>query len=214
MSDANGASLPGVLTHAELVARASRWLRNTKKFTVVLSEIGTDGTEFPDVIGWSNIGESWLIECKASRSDFLADRKKSFRLRPSTGLGSYRVFATPPGMVRPEELPPRWGLIEIRPKTVKVVKHPARHELPVWIHMREKRLLMSAFRRATEGWGLAVFGDVQRQQHGQVGRHAEPRTTTQDVDGLQPGGIVDSAVSPVHPVTILCMMGEEEHTSR
>lgn len=150
------------MNHAELVERAARWLRNTKKFTVVLSEIGTDGTESPDAIAWSNIGESWLIECKASRADFLVDRKKLFRLYPEKGLGTYRVYATRPGLVKPSELPPKWGLIEVRKRTIKVVRKPERFELPVWVHMREKRLLMSAIRRATEGWGQQVFGDYRR----------------------------------------------------
>lgn len=148
-------------THHDLVTRAAKWLRNTRKLPVVLSEIGTDGTECPDVIGWTNWpGESWVIECKASRPDFLVDRKKTFRVDPQKGLGTYRVFATPPGLIRPSELPPRWGLIEVRPATVKVLRRPERHELPVWVHMREKRLLVSAIRRATEGWGVGVFGDL------------------------------------------------------
>jgi hypothetical protein len=147
-------------THSELVARVLRWLKVTKKFPVVLGEIGTDGYECPDVIGWTSWpGESWVIECKISRSDFLADRKKPFRLHPEKAFGSFRVFATPPGLIKVDELPPKFGLIEVRQKSVKVLRKPQRHEMPVWVHMREKRLLMSAVRRATEGWGLHVFGD-------------------------------------------------------
>jgi hypothetical protein len=151
------------MTHADLVARATRWLRNTKKFHVVLSEIGTDGHESPDAIGWDQYGQSWLIECKASRSDFLVDRKKLFRIYPDKGIGSFRVYAAPPGVIKPKDLPPKWGLVEVRAKTVKILRKPERFEVPVWVHMREKRLLMSAIRRLTEGFGLQVFGDFRKR---------------------------------------------------
>lgn len=145
-------------THKELVLRAIRWLKGTKGLPVALAEIGTDTLESPDAIGWTyKLGESWLIECKASRADFLADRKKVFRVNSCMGLGTYRLFAAPAGLIKPSELPPRWGLLEVRPKTIKILKKPERHELPVFIHMREKRLLISAIQRATEGWGKQVF---------------------------------------------------------
>ncbi len=148
------------MNHHDLVLRVAHWARNTKKLGAVLTEIGTDGGEFPDVIAWSTYGESWLIECKISRADFHRDKKKQFRRFPERGLGTYRVFATPPGLITVKELPPRWGLIEVRARTVKVRRRPERHELPPFLHMREKRLLVSAIRRATEGWGRQVFGGL------------------------------------------------------
>lgn len=104
------------------------------------------------------MGRSWLIEVKTSRADFLADRKKVFRMDPLIGLGNFRVYAVPPGIVKTTDLPPGWGLIEIRPKTVKVLQEPKQWELTPPCHRREKRLLVSALRRATEGWGQRVFG--------------------------------------------------------
>lgn len=116
-------------------------------------EIGTDGFELPDVIGWNTSGTSWLIEVKASRADFLVDRKKVFRQEPSLGLGNFRWYAAPPGLVKPEEMPLGWGLLEVHPKTLRVLRKPTQFHLNVASSRREKALLVSGFRRATEGWG-------------------------------------------------------------
>lgn len=58
---------------------------------------------------------SYLIETKISRSDFLADAKKPFRLNPDDGVGEYRYYACPTGLIKPEELPEKWGLIYVDP---------------------------------------------------------------------------------------------------
>lgn len=120
-------------------------------------EIGTDGYELPDVIGFDIWGKSWVLECKVSRSDFLNDRKKPFRIEPESGLGAHRMYVAPPGIIHEHELPDGWGLAVARPKTFRVVAPPKRFELPNDVHEREKRLLMSAVRRAQEGWGQRVF---------------------------------------------------------
>ncbi|HEX9959843.1 MAG TPA: hypothetical protein VGB00_02855, partial [Pyrinomonadaceae bacterium] len=82
-------------THAELVAIAREWLK-THHCSVVVSEITSAASEQPDAIGWRG-GNSILIECKVSRSDFLADRKKSFREHLEMGMGDYRYFLAPVG---------------------------------------------------------------------------------------------------------------------
>lgn len=108
-----------VLTHADLVKIVSRWLRNTAGCSVVLEELcaATGNCEDPDAIGWYT-GRTMLVECKASRSDFVADRKKPFRADPSRGLGMYRYFLAPKGLLRPEEMPDRWGLLEVSGRRV------------------------------------------------------------------------------------------------
>ncbi|HGM6729551.1 TPA: hypothetical protein ACKQBZ_000596 [Stenotrophomonas maltophilia] len=102
------------LTHTDLVKMAGRWLRNTAGCSVVLEELcaATGNGENPDAIGWYT-GRAMLVECKVSRSDFLADRKKRFRANPERGLGLYRYFMAPKGLVKVEELPARWGLLEV-----------------------------------------------------------------------------------------------------
>jgi len=71
----------------------------------------TASGETPDAIGWVN-GASIMVECKRSRSDFLADRKKPAR-RGGRALGHWRFYVTPTGLLRPEELPDGWGLYEV-----------------------------------------------------------------------------------------------------
>lgn len=57
---------------------------------------------------------SILVEVKTSRADFFADRQKRFREIPERGLGHYRYYMAPAGMVAVDELPEKWGLIEIK----------------------------------------------------------------------------------------------------
>jgi hypothetical protein len=76
----------------------------------VVTEIACVGEE-PDALGFKN-GLSTLIECKASRNDFLSDKKKTWRQLPGKALGYYRYYCVPKGMVAIEELPEGWGLIE------------------------------------------------------------------------------------------------------
>lgn len=54
---------------------------------------------------------SRIIEIKMSRSDFLADKKWQKYLPYATHL----YFLSPKGIIKPEELDPRVGLIEITP---------------------------------------------------------------------------------------------------
>jgi hypothetical protein len=98
------------LTHDQLVAAGRRWL--SRNHGVVATELVSGAGETPDVIGWSGTGGSTVIECKVSRSDFLADAKKYFRRTPNLGMGTFRYYLTPPGLLAVEELPERWGLLE------------------------------------------------------------------------------------------------------
>ncbi len=144
------------MTHADLVARAARWLHNTLHHPIVLVEIGSTGGESPDVIGWKT-GHSTLIECKASRSDFLADRKKPFRLMPDLGMGRLRWYCAPPGVIAPADLPERWGLVEAHGRSMRVVAKagPYYEALSFVAQVSETHLLMSAAQRIAEGWGRA-----------------------------------------------------------
>jgi len=98
--------------HDTLVRKASTWLRKQGCGVVVTDSIQaiTPSGERPDAIGWRD-GLSVLIECKASRSDFLADRHKPFRVVPEEGMGDWRFMLCPEGLIAPEELPSGWGLL-------------------------------------------------------------------------------------------------------
>ena len=109
-------------THAELVECAAKWAR--RNHSIVIAEMRAYVPEEPDVIAWSPArgAHSTLIECKVSRRDFAADRTKIFRRYPETGMGDRRYYATPPGLIDPQELPSGWGLIEVYPAQMRVVR--------------------------------------------------------------------------------------------
>ena len=95
------------MTHKELVEVAARWLR--ARSVAVVTELASGGHEEPDAIGWHG-RSSIVLECKVSRRDFSADKKKWTRYYG--GMGSQRYFLAPPGLVDPKELPMDWGLLE------------------------------------------------------------------------------------------------------
>lgn len=107
------------MTHTELVDRAARWLKNSLRCRVVLKESHayTRYGEQPDAIGWRN-GCALLVECKISRSDFLADRKKLCRDH-YPGLGNWRCYLTPPGLVGISELRDGWSLYEVQGRAIR-----------------------------------------------------------------------------------------------
>lgn len=105
-------------THKQLCEKAVIWLkrpncRQGPGCSFAFSETAPQGAdEIPDAIGWKH-GISTLVEVKTSRSDFFADKAKPHRVNPETGLGVYRYFFTTQGLLKIEELPPKWGLVEI-----------------------------------------------------------------------------------------------------
>jgi len=101
----------------------------------------------PDAIGWKKACHSVLIECKVSRADFLADRDKPFRQKPENGVGCERYYLAPRGLIRTEELPAGWGLLEIYGRDVIRIKTAAKN-LRTDIGFRyEMNLLLASLRR-------------------------------------------------------------------
>ena len=101
--------------------------------------------ETPDVIGWHG-GFSTLIECKATRADFLSDKKKWFRRHPENGVGFYRYYMAPDGVITVDELPDRWGLIVVKGDGKTRVLH-ASERFCEWNQRAEIDLLLSLVRR-------------------------------------------------------------------
>lgn len=101
------------LTHSELVEIAEAWL--LKRCGFAFKELSTNAMEIPDAIGF-RADTSILIECKTSRGDFLNDKKKVFRKHPWMGAGRFRYFLCEKGLIKPDELPDKWGLIYINKK--------------------------------------------------------------------------------------------------
>lgn len=107
--------------HKQLVALGVNWLKR-QRFAVVASELATDGTrEQADVIGFRSTCSA-IIEAKASRADFLADRHKPHRV--SGGLGVYRFYLCPEGIIEIDDLPPCWGLLHAVGRGVIEVLRP------------------------------------------------------------------------------------------
>ncbi len=90
------------MTHEELRKEAVRWLTNTKHCGVVLSELRSAALETPDAIGWK-YGQSILVECKVSRSDFHANKDKP-SVRAGIGMGRQRYFLCPEGLIKVGDL--------------------------------------------------------------------------------------------------------------
>lgn len=108
-------------THDELVQRAERWLYSSARCNFAIMEPRGHGLEIPDAIGWRYDG-SILVECKVTRADFRHDRKKPHREVPAIGLGKYRWFLCPRGLIKPDELPKHWGLLYCYPTMIRRIK--------------------------------------------------------------------------------------------
>lgn len=134
------------MTHAKLVEMAATWLRRVR-CGIVLSEQGCASGEMPDAIGWKGKCHSIVVECKVSRADFLADAEKPWRKDPSIALGCERYYLAPRGMIKPNELPSGWGLLEAHAREVKqVVKSKRKHRTEPGL-MNEMNLLLASLRR-------------------------------------------------------------------
>jgi hypothetical protein len=134
------------MTHAQLVEQAVVWLR-CYRCGVVLSEQACVSGEMPDAIGWKRTSHSVLVECKLSRADFLADRDKPFRQKSDLGLGCERFYLTPPRLLDPKELPPGWGLLEVRKRKVEMIRRSARDLRTAAGLGYEMNLLLASLRR-------------------------------------------------------------------
>lgn len=134
------------MTHAELVTRAERWLRKSRGCQLVVTRPSIMAMEQPDALGFNARAFSICVECKASRSDFLRDQDKPHR--KGMGCGNQRYYMAPPGLIRLDEVPNGWGLLECEPRRIKVrVEIPFRTDRN-WIE--EMRHLVAENRRGTQ----------------------------------------------------------------
>jgi hypothetical protein len=111
------------MTHKELVNLAYKWVLGPGRCGVAMREMVAAINEIPDVIGFKGGCDSTVIECKTSRADFFRDRKKYHVMYPAFGMGARRYYCTPKDLVKIEELPEKWGLLEVNEKGKIRVKH-------------------------------------------------------------------------------------------
>lgn len=148
------------MTHAELVQIGHRWL--TSRGHTAFSEFATYDNETPDVIGWKG-GLSTLLEAKADRGDFLSDGKKRQRKYPHMGLGRLRYYICPWGMIRPDELLERWGLLWVRSDRVHIQMTPS--PFREYDLRGELRFMASMLRRADIRLGDQHINDWLRWEN-------------------------------------------------
>lgn len=107
------------MTHARLSEIACAWLKRPignkgPACQIAMIEVGgLYGGERADAWGyrWGYNGGSVLVEVKVSRSDFLADAKKPHRNGEVLGMGTYRYYMCPEGIITLDDLPYGWGLL-------------------------------------------------------------------------------------------------------
>lgn len=114
------------MTHRGLCELARRWLLRTPASGDPLKQGGSCKKSFCEIqAGWwgeqadaygVNSYCSILIEVKMSVADFKADAKKPHRVHPEQGIGDFRYYMAPEGLLRPEDIPSKWGLIEVTPR--------------------------------------------------------------------------------------------------
>lgn len=142
------------MNHDDLVIRAEKWLKQQNCGVIFRDQFRamTHNGEQPDAIGWRD-GLSVLIECKASRADFLKDKNKKFRKDLGLGMGDWRFYMCPTGVILPEDLPTGWGLLYATEKQIKRV-HGCPTNAQWWSKkpfegnkMCENQMMYSALRR-------------------------------------------------------------------
>ena len=83
------------------------------------------------------------VEVKVSRADWLRELKSPLKRRMAMAISNYFWIAAPVGMIRPEELPPMCGLLEVPEDWQErrrygygyLIKHPAEYRdavRPTW----------------------------------------------------------------------------------
>jgi hypothetical protein len=98
----------------------------SRQSSAVFYEFAASKKENPDIIGWSS-AFSTLIECKATRADFLSDAKKKVRRNPHHGMGQRRYYLCPAGVINLEDLPKKWGLLWVEKGRIAVQKEARGH---------------------------------------------------------------------------------------
>lgn len=113
-------------THREGCHIAANYLhRNMGCGAVFVEPNPFENKESPDAIGFRPGGVSILMEVKVGRGDFTSDKNKPHRMNPGCGMGDWRFYVCPTGMITPEDLPPKWGLMYFTPrKSLKPIVMP------------------------------------------------------------------------------------------
>lgn len=138
-------------THQQLVDIGEKFLKKLN-YKVIGKEVKSMSSEIPDLIGFQ-CDISTVIECKTSRQDFIKDREKPHRIEG--GVGNFRFFLCPEGLITVDELPERWGLIEVNSKGRAEMKYNPYGKGNIWGRkiglesniLTERRILFTILRK-------------------------------------------------------------------
>lgn len=145
------------MTHNYLSNVACSWLKRPMSSKgpacqIAMVEVGgLYGGERADAWGyrWGYNGGSVLVEVKVSRSDFLADAKKPHRNGEVLGMGTYRYYMCPEGIITLDDLPHGWGLLWVNSRghvkllaghVCMLISHNGRGAETVWAHQKNDQL--------------------------------------------------------------------------
>jgi len=139
------------MTHKKLTDSGAKWLKKHSKNIIIPNcniiandlKTATNTGEIPDIIGWCSWA-SVLIETKVSREDFKADFKKVFRINEFLGVGEFRYYLVPDGLIAENEIPKNWGLLYHSGNNIEIVKIATKAESNLDC---ERTILLSLLRR-------------------------------------------------------------------
>src|SRR5438874_12915304 len=77
----------------------------------------------------------------------MADRAKPFRNKPDKGVGSERFYLTPASLLKREELPAGWGLLELHRGRIEMLQASAKNLRTATGFRYEMNLLLASLRR-------------------------------------------------------------------
>lgn len=158
------------MTHSALCERAARWLKSKQGCVFACHELVAATGEIPDAIGFK-AWASYLVEVKMSRADFLRNGKKRHQ-QQERGMGNFRWFLCPPGIIKPEELPERWGLIYAYENRIEEIVRPRNLKANT---DSERIILVSLLRR--------TFDDCPYLANRLVRKHRRSTTAPGQQDG-------------------------------
>lgn len=139
--------------HHTLTELGAKWLKR-QGFSVVATELACYGNrEPPDVVAFRSTCSA-ILEIKVSRQDFLADHNKPERT--TGGLGNYRFYLCPTGLIETRELPPRWGLLYCEGKKITSIHAPFGNLWPGPEHINNER---------APNWSLFVHPTDMQAEH-------------------------------------------------
>ncbi len=180
--DENKPTVKQSVTHTELVDRAAKWLSATRKCVLTLQEPQCyEISEYPDAIGWNVKGESILVECKTTRSDFHKDKAKACKQTGRETMGRERWFLAPVGLLTAADMPDGYGLLEAHATRVQRVCEASTDERPGRVTAEMPILVWAARKEAwAQGWHgrqVRLTSEVVNPKQARRGRRSKRRPT-------------------------------------